>query len=54
MAQTFAFGCKSGYDSEKPQSDKVSFHCVPMTDKELLTKWMDTRKSNERLDTVSI
>jgi hypothetical protein len=40
MVKCAAFGCRSGYDNEKPQSDKpkVSFHCVPWNDKELLAK----------------
>ena len=42
MVKGAAFGCRRGYDNEKPQSDspKVSFHCVPWNDKELLAKWL--------------
>ena len=45
MVKCAAFGCKSGYDSQKSTSQdgndtKISFHRVPFENKELLSKWI--------------
>ena len=50
MVKCAAFGCKSGYDSQKTTSQdgndkKISFHRVPFENKELLSKWIVAKQS---------
>ena len=41
MMNKCAVGCKSGYSKTDQQSDvKVTFHALPLTNKEVCDKWM--------------